>query len=164
MKKLFLSLALMLWLSASASAQMGDPFGIGFPATAGKKIDPNSQFRYRFKAPDGAPRPYGWARINGTEFNSMGNKLEPGKTYSIWLVKADGTKAGIGPAPHSFTVAENGEGRYKVRLEDPGFQIEGFEKMVIFFHPSGDAAKLDDLVPVLETLLSDKLPIPKEDK
>lgn len=157
-------LAFVMLATCQAWAQLGDPFGVEFPATAGKKIDPNSQFRYRFKASDGKTRPYGWARINGTEFNSMGSKLEPGKLYTIWLVKADGTRAGIGPAPYSFTAAENGEGRYQVRLEEPGFQIEGFEKMVIYFHPSGDATKLDDMVPVLETLLSDKLEIPKEDK
>lgn len=162
MKKLIL---MLLLATLPAWAQLGDPFGIEFPTTAGTKANPNAQFRYRFKASDGKPRPYGWARIiNGVDFNSMGNKLEPGKVYSIWLVRADGTKAGIGPAPHSFTAAENGEGRYQVRLEDPGFQIEGFEKMVIFLHPSGDASKLDDMVPVLETLLSDKLPIPKDDK
>lgn len=165
MRKHFLwVVAALLLATTSAWAQLGDPFGVEFPTTAGKKVDPSKQLRYRFKTPDGKPHPYGWARINGTEFASKCSKLEPGQVYSMWVVKADGSRAGVGETPFSFTAGENGEGNYTVRLPEPGFAIGDFVKLVVFHHPSGDANKVDDLEPVLEAVLAEPLPNPKEEK
>jgi hypothetical protein len=82
----------------------------------------------------------------------------------MWLIKLDGTRVGVGEAPFAFTAQENGEGNYMIRLAEPGLTMEAYQKLEVLHHPTGDATRLDDAVPVLEAKMSDRLPIEKEPK
>ncbi|MEW6283788.1 MAG: hypothetical protein AB1758_34570 [Candidatus Eremiobacterota bacterium] len=107
----------------------------------------------RLTAVNGDRHPYGWIRVDGYDFGLGASKLRPQAIYSVWLVKANGEKVGIGEAPFSFETRESGEGKYVIRLQDVNLFSGDYQRIVVFHHPSNQPEKTDDLLPILEARL-----------
>lgn len=133
-------LALIVTGAAYASAGLGGGGG----EQAGEEVK-----KVRLKPFEEASKVYGWVRISADQFNMGANRLEKDAIYSIYFVNAAERELikeeDRDPAVRSDGI---GEAKYAVRLTEPlGAQ---WDKVVLYYHPDGNAESAEGMVPVLE--------------
>lgn len=109
--------------------------------------------KFRLTATNGDRHPYGWVQVDGYNFGLGAHKLRPNEIYTVWMVKSNGEKAGVGEAPFSFETRESGEGKYIIKLPDNVIFSGEFQKIVVYHHPDGNATTMEGMLPILEGAL-----------
>lgn len=136
------SLLLLILLLAVGFARAEDEDEEGAPK--------ENFLKFRLTATNGDRHPYGWVLVDGYNFGMGAQKLRPNEIYTVWMVKSNGEKAGIGEAPFSFQARESGEGKYVIKLPDNVIFSGEYQKVVIFHHPDGNPETLEGMLPILE--------------
>lgn len=117
----------------------------------GDEGTPKENFlKCKLTATNGDRHPYGWVMVDGYNFGLGAHKLRPNETYTIWMVKSNGEKAGVGEAPFSFETRDSGEGKVNIKLPDNVIFSGEYQKIVVYHHPDGNATTMEGMLPILE--------------
>lgn len=143
MRKASLLLLILLLVVGFARAADGDD-----DSDAGA---PKENFlKFKLTAVNGDRHPYGWVLVDGYNFGLGAMGLRPNETYTVWIIKANGEKTGIGEKPYSFQARESGEGKVNIHLEDNVIFSGDYTKLVVYHHPDGNPEQMDGMLPILE--------------
>jgi hypothetical protein len=135
-------LLLILLLAAGSVRAAGDDDDASTPK--------ENFLKFRLTATNGDRHPYGWVLVDGYNFGMGAQGLRPNEIYTVWMVKSNGEKAGIGEAPYSFQARDSGEGKYIVKLPDNAIFTGDYQKIVIYHHPDGNPETMEGMLPILE--------------
>ncbi len=134
-------IALMICLLASLAARAADE----------DEDSPKANFlKFKLAAVNGDRYPYGWVLVDGYQFGMGAQKLRPQEIYTVWMVKPNGEKVGVGEAPYSFETRESGEGKYVIKMPDNQIFSGEFSKVVIYHHPDHNPLTMEGMLPILE--------------